>query len=165
MKKSYSIMPFPLFVVSYIALALCIPLLCLGRISLLALLIAIIVTFFIVTFKISYQVIPASSELKIYKEIAFCKFNLITLKPNLVLIYSLTVKKRKISGKYGGGGPVYYTTQNLVIYDKHDNNVTYEKGGYRDHLEELAVFISESLKIELKYKNMRAKDDEKPAVV
>ncbi len=163
MKKSYSIMPFPLFVISYIALALCIPLFCLGRISLLALLIVVVV-FVVVTFKKSYLVYPALSEIKIYKELLFCKIGIVTLNPNKVLIFTKTVKKRSISGKYGGGGPVYFYCHQLIVYDKFDVEI-YEEAGYLDHLEELAVFISTSLKIELKYKSMRVGNDEDTGVV
>ena len=165
MKKSYSIMPFPIIVLSYIAITFCLPLFYFGRISLLAVVVVFVATIFILTFKKTYQIDSALSNLKIYRQLLFFKINVKALKPKEIIIFTKVVEKRSIDGKYGGGGSVSHYTRKMIICNEVDERNAYEEGGYIEHLEEIASFLKEHLRVEVKYKSERIKDDEKPAVV
>jgi len=120
----------------------------------LTIIIAIVVALIIITFKTTYHVYPVLAELKIYKELLFYKISTKTIRPKIVLILRKIVYRTKIDGKYGGGGLTYDHLYHMIIYDTIDGQISYEKSGYIDHIEELGAFISNSLKIELKHKTV-----------
>lgn len=64
----------------------------------------------------------------------------------------------RVDAKYGGGG--LFDTRNsnwLILIDKNNEEVKYEKYGSSEAIEDLANFISNSLNIDLK-RNVIAKD-------
>ncbi len=154
MKKSYYVFPFPLIVLSYVILGFSLYLFYFDRISLLTIIIAIVVALIVVTFKTSYHVYPVLSELRIYRKMLFYKIGEKTIRPKIVVILTKIVYRTKIDGKYGGGGVTSDYLYQLIIYDMVEGQISYEKSGYIDHIEELGTFISNSLKIELKHKKI-----------
>lgn len=158
MKKSFFLIPFPLVALAYISIAFSGLLFYIHRISLLIFVMTVVIALIIITLKLTYKLNVNLQQLVIYKEVLFMRFNLIIISPKEVIIFTKAIMYSRVDAKYGGGG--LFDTRNsnwLILIDKNNEEVKYEKYGSSEAIEDLANFISNSLNIDLK-RNVIAKD-------
>ena len=158
MKKSYFLIPFPLVATAYLTIAFSIILLYFHRISPIVLVAIVVIALIIITLKLSYKLNVNLQQLLIYKEVLFLRFSVKKISPKEVLIFTKAVMYSRVDSKYGGGGLFTTNTSSwLILRDKTNEEIKYEKYGIPEEIEDLASFIGNSLNIELK-REVIAKD-------
>ncbi|MBI9034877.1 MAG: hypothetical protein JEZ03_10445 [Bacteroidales bacterium] len=157
MKKTYSKMPFPLLLMAYVALFFCVLLVSIDKMPFVVFGVIGVLSVLLISYKTSYEIHKESHEVLIYDQLLFNKINSKRFSPIKVTLLIAKVKRERSRGKGLKRKMAYDTSGKLVLFG-HNNVVCFEKTATMDHLEELGLFFSENLNIELTRRSVRYDD-------